>query len=223
VSTRTRAVVVGAGPGLGRSLARRAAREEHDVALLGRTESTLRAIADELTPFGSNVTTVVCDVADLDRLDTTIRELAREAPIEALAVNAVAVGGRLIETPIVDLERATRINVLAPIVALRAALASLGSVQGRAMLTGGGLALFPSAELGLLSLGKAALHQVVPLLAEDVRYAGVRVRSLVVAGAIEPGSAFDPDTIANAFWDYALEPDAEATRVFDGTGRPSAD
>jgi NAD(P)-dependent dehydrogenase (short-subunit alcohol dehydrogenase family) len=217
MSARTQAVVVGAGPGLGRSIAQRAAREGHDVALLGRTEATLRAIADELAPFDVRVTTRVCDVADLDGLDAAIADLAREAPIEVLSVNAVAVGGRLIETPPADLERATRINVLAPIVALRAALASLGSVQGRAMLTGGGLALFPSAALGLLSLGKGALHQAVPLLAEDARAAGVRVRSLVIAGAIEPGTAFDPDTIADAFWEYALEPDAEPTRVFDGT------
>ena len=131
-----------------------------------------------------------------------------------LAYNAAAMGGRLIDIDPETLQRATNVNVLSPIAAVRAAVSGLEQTQGTVLLTGGGLALHPNAAIGVLSLGKAGLRTVAHLLAEDPR--GVRVRTLIIAGIVEPGGPFDPDTIADAFWALQADPDADVERVFSG-------
>ncbi|MEC3981684.1 hypothetical protein [Amycolatopsis sp. H20-H5] len=47
-----------------------------------------------------------------------------------------------------------------------------------------------------LSLGKAGLRTLVALLDKQYGPAGVHLASVTVAGAVAPGTAFDPDDIA---------------------------
>src|SRR5690606_40546079 len=58
------AIVSGIGPGMGRDLSLAFAREGADVALAGRTQDKLDAVADEVTALGRRAHTVVCDVSD---------------------------------------------------------------------------------------------------------------------------------------------------------------
>jgi NAD(P)-dependent dehydrogenase (short-subunit alcohol dehydrogenase family) len=216
-STTTQyAVIIGAGSGLGRSLALRFAREGYDVALLARSEERLTALADEVREAGRRATVVPCDASDLEQLRTAVAGVAALGPVGILAHNASVFGERLLETELDTLQRATNVNMLAPIAAAQGALASLEETGGTVLLTGGGLALQPYAKWGLLSLGKVGLRSVAGLLADDLAPHGVRVRTLIINGVIEPGSPFDPDLIAEAFWDLHADPGDEVERVFAG-------
>lgn len=69
--------VVGAGPGLGRSIARRFGRAGHPVALIARTPSTLDAIATSLRAEGIRADTFPGDVTDEDGLTAALHSAAQ--------------------------------------------------------------------------------------------------------------------------------------------------
>lgn len=70
--------IFGAGPGLGRALAHRYARDGYAVALVARREEPLKAIAAELraehTATVHVITGDLADLADISRIAATIRE-----------------------------------------------------------------------------------------------------------------------------------------------------
>jgi short-subunit dehydrogenase len=64
-STSTpRALIVGVGPGLGISLARRFGREGFAVTIAGRTQQKLTGFAEQLRGEGITVDTAIADAAD---------------------------------------------------------------------------------------------------------------------------------------------------------------
>jgi NAD(P)-dependent dehydrogenase (short-subunit alcohol dehydrogenase family) len=76
------AIVTGAGSGIGRAAAIRLAREGASVALAGRREAELNAVADEIGAFGGQALAIVTDVTD-------------ETAVKALVSGTVARFGRL--------------------------------------------------------------------------------------------------------------------------------
>lgn len=212
------AIIIGAGSGLGRSLALRFAREGYDIALLARNETRLAVLAEQVRATGRQATVVPCDASDLEQLRAAVAGIAALGPIGLLVHNASVFGERLVDTDLARLQQATNVNMLAPVAAVQAALPSLEDAGGTVLLTGGGLALRPSAAWGVLSLGKVGLRSVAGLLADDLAPRGIRVRTLIIAGVIHPDTPFDPDIIADAFWDFHVDPADEVERVFTGAG-----
>jgi hypothetical protein len=68
-------------------------------------------------------------------------------------------------------------------------------------MTGGGFADHPIPAFATVSLGKVALRSAAKMLAADLEPEGVRVTTLTIAGQIVPTTAFDPDKIAQCYWD----------------------
>jgi NAD(P)-dependent dehydrogenase (short-subunit alcohol dehydrogenase family) len=75
------AVIMGAGPGLGRTLARRFAAEGADVVVVARTAATVDAIAAEVRSSGRRSVPVAIDVVDREQVrllaEQTIEEFGR--------------------------------------------------------------------------------------------------------------------------------------------------
>src|SRR5690349_12748876 len=72
-------LLVGTGPGLGASVARRFAREGYRLTLVARSQAATAALADELRGAGTDVTVVAADAGDPDGLDAAIAPLFAEA------------------------------------------------------------------------------------------------------------------------------------------------
>ena len=72
---------------------------------------------------------------------------------------------------------------------------------GTMIVTGGGFADHPIPALATVSLGKAALRAAATMLGADLEPDGIRVATLTIAGRIVAGTAFDPERIAERFWD----------------------
>ena len=68
-------------------------------------------------------------------------------------------------------------------------------------MTGGGFADHPIPALATVSLGKAAVRSAATMLAADLEPDGVRVATFTIAGQIVSGTAFDPVTIAERYWE----------------------
>jgi NAD(P)-dependent dehydrogenase (short-subunit alcohol dehydrogenase family) len=101
--------------------------------------------------------------------------------------------------------RAWSVNVLGAMDAashLGPAMAERGS--GTILLTGG--MPQPVAGYTSLSLGKAGLRALNSMLDETYGQRGVHVAMITVAGPIAPGTAFDPDLIAERYWTLHRQP-----------------
>ena len=57
------------------------------------------------------------------------------------------------------------------------------------------------AALATVSLGKAALRSAATMLGSDLAADGVRVATLTIAGQIVAGTPFDPERIAERYWE----------------------
>jgi uncharacterized protein len=86
------AVVTGASSGIGRELARMAARNGYDLIVVARRADRLAALASELAAFGATTEQVVVDLAQSGGAQAVVEAVA-DRPVEVL-VNDAGVGGR---------------------------------------------------------------------------------------------------------------------------------
>ena len=64
----------------------------------------------------------------------------------------------------------------------------------------------PNPRYVSLSLGKAGVRALANLLDQEYGPSGVHVASVTVAGAVSPGTDFDPDDIAEHYWRLHTQP-----------------
>ncbi len=207
--------IIGAGPGIGTSVARRFAREGHPVALVARREGALDEYLRSLLSEGAVALGVAADAGDPAALEaawcTIVADLGDP---EVLVYNAFAVSPRGAPTTLdpVEFEAAERVNITGALVAAQlAAPAMRVAGHGTVIMTGGGLALEPSARATALSVGKAGLRSLTFMLAEELGPHGIHVATVTVCGPVAPSTHFDPDTIAEAYWRLHREPPPDWT------------
>ena len=82
-----------------------------------------------------------------------------------------------------------------------AAPAMRAACSGTILVTGGGFADHPIPALATVSLGKAGLRSAATMLGADLEPDGIRVATLTIAGKIVPGTSFDPERIAERYWE----------------------
>ncbi len=207
---------MGVGPGLGASLARTYAAAGYDLTLVARTAASLAPIAAQVRAAGRAVREDLLDVSDLAAVGDAVRRANAVQEISLLHHNASFNPGGLLAAEPATLRTGVEVNALAAVVAVQAALPGLVATGGRVAWTGGGVALSPSGEYGVLAVGKAAMRAAGFALAQELAPLGVTLRMLTIKGFIRPGGRFDPDRIAEAFWAFAQEPGADVERLYDG-------
>ncbi|HVV13634.1 SDR family NAD(P)-dependent oxidoreductase [Amycolatopsis sp.] len=196
-------VIIGAGPGIGRAVALRFAREGRPLALISRS-----AGSESLVPEEFSAHSYVADCTDEDAL-----RAALDAAVEDLGLPEVIVYNAALIRPDAPGELSMRdqldawaVNVLGALTA--AAHLLPGMTQGSFLITGG--MPEPKPEYVSLSLGKAGVRTLVELL--SLRYPGIHVASVTIDGPVAPGTDFDPGLIAEHFWTLHAQPRGEWAR-----------
>jgi NAD(P)-dependent dehydrogenase (short-subunit alcohol dehydrogenase family) len=207
------AVIIGAGPGIGRSVARRFAREGLPVALIARSAATVEGVAEAVAGQGVPVVPLVADSSDEEALrsalDTASRDLGTPEVVvyNAAVVQADTAGQLAIPAHLT----AWAVNVLGALTAAaHVAPAMVERGSGSLIITGG--MPQPKREYVSLSLGKAGVRTLVDLLDLEYGSSGVHVASVTVDGPVAPGTAFDPDEIAEHYWTLHTQPRSEWQR-----------
>jgi NAD(P)-dependent dehydrogenase (short-subunit alcohol dehydrogenase family) len=94
---------------------------------------------------------------------------------------------------------------------------------GTILFTGGGLAIDPTGWLpaASLAIGKAGLRSLALTLHQELAPDGIHAGTVTIAGQIQPGTSFDPDSIAAAFWSMHTDPPGRFRNeiVFTGNAR----
>jgi NAD(P)-dependent dehydrogenase (short-subunit alcohol dehydrogenase family) len=199
------AIVIGAGPGLGVSVARRLARAGLSVGVIARRQSTVDTALEALSGF--DAVGVSADAADEAGLRAALDEVAERLGAAELLVYNVAFMrrdaiGELTAAQHLD---AWAINVVGAITAAAHLAPQMAQRRrGTIVITGGMPEPLPA--LTSLSLGKAGVRTLVTLLHEAYGAAGVHAASVTISGAVAPGTAFDPDDIAEHYWRLHSQP-----------------
>ncbi|MFF5259336.1 SDR family oxidoreductase [Actinomadura viridis] len=176
------AVITGAGPGLGRTLAVLLAREGADVALAARTGSTLESIAAAVRAEGREALAVPTDVSRPDqvrRLADTV--VARFGRVDVL-VNAAFPGTHRRNVLDMDEEYLERWRSAVEIAAYGTLLSCRYFAPHMVAAGGGSIVNLTSmssrtgyAGRSDYAAGKAAVHLLSHCLADELGPAGVRV------------------------------------------------
>lgn len=206
--------IIGAGSGIGLSVAKRFAREGFAVALCARRADALERLAAEVP----GARTYVCDAERDTAIVDALRHIGHDlGAVDVLVYNAAAIrrGGPL-EVSAEQMVRELRVNVAGALVAAQQVVPDMKARHsGTILFTGGGLALDPWPAMTSLAVGKAALRSLAISLHKELSPAGIHVATVTVSGIVERGTKFDPDRIADAYWELHSQPAGafEAERI----------
>jgi NAD(P)-dependent dehydrogenase (short-subunit alcohol dehydrogenase family) len=201
------AIVIGSGPGIGRSVARRFAREGMPVALIARTAATLADVAEVVSPFGVPVMSLTADSTD----ETALRG-ALDAAVEEFGLPDIVVYNAAIIQPDTPGQLPARAQLDAWAVNVVGALTAAGHIAPKMAQRGSGSFIItggmpePKRQYVSLSLGKAGVRTLVTLLDQEYGPSGIHMASVTVDGPVAPGTAFDPDDIAEHYWRLHTQP-----------------
>jgi short-subunit dehydrogenase len=197
-------LLVGAGPGLGLAIARRFGAGGYRVTLVARNTDGLDELAHNLAGTGAEIATISADVSDPEGLRDRMRELYRMHGAPGLVVYNAVMGApdQLLSSSVAHLQEAYAVDVIGAIVVAQVAAPAMRAAGvGTILVTGGGFADHPIPVLATVSLGKAALRSAATMLGADLAPDGIRVATLTILGQIVAGTAFDPERIAERYWE----------------------
>jgi NADP-dependent 3-hydroxy acid dehydrogenase YdfG len=81
--------------------------------------------------------------------------------------------------------------------------------SGTILITGSGIAIDPWVEAAALSVGKAAQRNFAHSLHREAIDDDVHAVTVTIRGVIQPGTAFDPQLIAEEYWRLHTQPREE--------------
>ncbi|BDZ55467.1 SDR family NAD(P)-dependent oxidoreductase [Agromyces marinus] len=243
VDARPVTIITGGGRGIGRAIAERLAADGHDLLLTYRERAgDVEAVASGCRDAGARVEILQFDLADLDAAAEVVPEAVRRfGRVTGLVNNAGITGliGPFLDGSIEESELVFRINVLAPMVLCRSAIAHMatdrGGQGGAIVNISSGAATHGAANTYIpYAASKAALNTMSMGLAKEFGPVGVRVntvspgttRTEIHAAAGRPNAPDEragnipmrrpgePHEIAGAVA-YLLSPDASYTSGAD--------
>lgn len=199
-------IVAGVGPGLGLALARRFARGGYAVALLARRAAALDGFCATIAADGGLARGFAVDLGDSAALQATLAAVTQQMGVPAVAIYNASLW-RPAHPMQFDTQQFSADLDLCATGALALAQGLYPAMQragrGTLLFTGGGLALHPETggEVLALTAGKAALRAMVLAMAPVLARDGIACTMVTVDGAIAPDTAFDPDRIAQRYWE----------------------
>ncbi|QWF78244.1 SDR family NAD(P)-dependent oxidoreductase [Amycolatopsis sp. CA-230715] len=213
--------ILGAGPGLGLSMARRFAREGFAVALVSRTTERH---ADYLASLdGAEAQSYAADLTSPEQLRAVLDRITADlGDLDTVYFGPAAVVDAPI-SPITELDPVAVRDLVgdvltAPITLVSAVLPGMRARGRGTLLFAGGLSgKHPLPQLGTLVPASAALRMYVLTLAAALEEEGLYAATLTIGGLIERGDihrkfsaeqefpTLNPDDIADTAWRMYVE------------------
>jgi NAD(P)-dependent dehydrogenase (short-subunit alcohol dehydrogenase family) len=203
-------LVAGAGQGLGRSVAKRFAREGYAVALAARNEERLARLASEI-----DASAFPADLANEMEVGKLFRDVeTRLGPIDAVTfIAATRVQAPIAELSAADFERVWRQSCLSGfLVGREAARCMLPRKRGTVIFTGASGSTRGRAQFAAFAAAKGGLRFMAQSMARELGPQGIHVATVLIDGAIdsERMRRNHPERMEKLAADGALHPDAIA-------------
>ena len=214
------AAVLGVGPGLGATVARRFAREGFAVGLMARGEVNLAAAQEEVEDSGGTALAVAADAADAASVASAfgrVREELGEPEVFVYNAGAFQMGGILELSP-EQFDDCFRANCSGAFYGAQQVLpAMVEREHGTIILTGATAALRGSARFAALATGKFGLRALAQSMAREFGPQGIHVAHVVIDGQIntprlreaqpdrEESATLSPESIAETYWQLHVQ------------------
>lgn len=192
-------LIVGAGPGVSGSLARRYAADGYDAGLLGVDSDVLDDLGDELVELGASAGSAVVDVTDVAAAKDAIGSVATAlGRVDVLHFNPSAFREKdPLELQVSELLDDVALGVGGLLTAVQAARPHM-TAGGRITVTGSMAADKPWNRAASLGVQKAAVRNLVHSIDTTLQPDGIRAVSLTVCGTLAAEGRFTPDRVAEA-------------------------
>jgi NAD(P)-dependent dehydrogenase (short-subunit alcohol dehydrogenase family) len=201
------ALIMGAGPGLSTSVARKLSDRGAQVVLAARRQEAIEGIAQS---FGGRA--FACDAGDAGQVAELFENVEAElGPPDFVLYNASArARGPFVDLKPEDVERALRVSAYGGfLVAQQAARRMLRAGGGAIFFTGASASVKGYPQSAPFAMGKFALRGLVQSLARELQPKNIHVAHFVIDGAIRnpgrteapdaPDSMLDPGAIAETY------------------------
>jgi len=190
ILTGKTALISGGSDGIGRAITNAFAAAGGHVVICARNADKIKATVTTITESGGSAEGHVFDVSDAEGYADIVTRTAQKAGLHVLVNNAPHVGyGMISDTDLDGFQQNFRINMDAPYMGTRAAMAHMsdaggGSIINIASING------QRAMQGMsgYSASKAALLHFTRLAAMEGARSGVRVNSVVPGPIMTPGT-----------------------------------
>ncbi len=196
-------IIVGVGPGISMSVAKKFGKEGFSISLISRSADKLVGYSQELFGLGIRNSVYEANSTNDKMLEHQINmaTIQHGAPKMVLYNAVKASPGSALEYDMEAFQKDFDVNVLG---ALRVAKIALKNMEtnggGKILFTGGGLAHYPDSSYASLSIGKAALLTLVKILSQKAHSKKVQIGTLTIMGYVQEGTFYDAENIAEAYW-----------------------
>jgi short-subunit dehydrogenase len=204
--------ILGAGPGVGLSVARCFSEHGFAVGLVARNELRLQEMAGTLARTGVRVAIATGDLADPRQVEGALASIgAQLGEPSVLCFSPIPDVGLIkpvLDTRPEELMASLQLNIAGAASAVAAVLpAMMGRGRGSLLFTSGSAGLDPSPERAASAVTTTAFTTYVSLLHQALTGHGIGVGHTVIVGPIglEP-HAHHPDTVAKDLWGHHQDP-----------------
>lgn len=199
ITNRT-ALITGASSGIGKATALALAKAGINLALVGRSQDKLTAVAQAATDLGVTAKTYAIDLSQLDRVSAKIAEIAADFDnLDILINNAgMAYTGSIGETPLSDWQRVMDLNLTSVFQCIQGVLPQMRQRKSGLIVNISSIAskqVFPN--WGVYSVSKFGLTALTQAIAGEERANGIRVTSICPGSVNTP--LWDTDTVQADF------------------------
>ena len=211
-------LILGAGGGIGYSLARQWAREGHQVIITRRSALSKDETERE---FGPGVVAMQCDVSNKDDMEKMVDDVENKfGPVATMLYNA---GNGVFKTydnvTLAEFERCFRINTTGLLIASQIVCPRMvrrgGGVVG---VTGATASLRGKPFTACFAPAKAAQRMLAQSLARDLGPKNIHVFYAIIDGSVQAGGGpehMNPDNIAQSYWHLANQQSSSWTFELD--------
>lgn len=181
------AIVTGAGRGIGKAIALALSRAGARVAIAARSETELRAVAEEIRSNGGDALVLATDVTREDEMERLVKQTLKEWNSIDVLVNNAGWGktASVIHGATEDWDRTFQINLRAPMILSRfvlpkmierksGAIVNIGSISGKAGAAN--TAAYSASKFGVIGFTQS--------LFEEVREHGIKV-AVILPGFVD--------------------------------------
>ncbi|GAA5844810.1 hypothetical protein JCM5353_003989 [Sporobolomyces roseus] len=222
MSSKTLAIILGAGPGTGQAIAQALARDGSSVALLARSETSLNQVADAVKAEGGHAVPFTCDASSPSSIRTTFSSILSHFPSHTLTRAYFNATNPFLIKPFLeltqdDLKPGLELNVNGAVEFSQCVIREMlknesGRKEGKGFLcfSGATAATKGSAKFAGFAPAKFALRGLAQSLAREFGPQGIHVSHAIIDGLIdtdriqgmmgkgEPDTRLDPNAIADS-------------------------
>ncbi len=194
------ALITGASSGIGKATALAFAKAGINLALVGRSEERLTAVAQAAIAVGVTAKTYVVDLAQIDRVAAEIAAIATDFDnLDILINNAgMAYTGAMGDTPLADWQRVIDLNLTSVFQCIQGILPHMRHHKSGVIVNISSIAskqVFPG--WGLYAVSKFGLTALTQAIAGEERGNGIRVTTICPGSVNTP--LWDTDTVQADF------------------------